>query len=171
MKAVGNSTPLIYLARLNKLPLLEQIFKEIFIPEEVHREVVLKGKELNKPEVIAVENAIQNGAIKIKEIKSNLDIETLHKGELDAISLALGLNIENILMDDKEGIEVCRILGLKAFRTTTLLLEFLKLDLINLKEFKDLLIELSKSGYFMRAEIFDFLVREAEKIKVSDGKG
>ena len=165
MKAVSNSTPLIYLAKLNKLPFLKKIFDELYAPSAVYDEVVLKGRELDKAEVIGVEKAIENGAIIVKDAKSKLKIDTLHKGELEAISLALDMKVKNILIDDKEGVEVCRVLGLRPYRTTAILLEFLKKDLIKAREFEDLLIELSKAGYFMRAEVFSLLLREAKRFK------
>lgn len=165
MKAVSNSTPLIYLAKLNKLPFLKKIFDELYVPSAVYDEVVLKGRELDKAEVIGVEKAIENGAIIVKDAKSKLKIDTLHKGELEAISLALDMKVKNILIDDKEGVEVCKVLGLRPYRTTAILLEFLKKDLIKAREFEDLLIDLSKAGYFMRAEVFSLLLREAKRFK------
>jgi predicted nucleic acid-binding protein len=164
MKAISNSTPLIYLAKLNKFSLLTKLFEEIIIPEEVYDEVVLKGKELNKPETIIIQNFIERNFVKIEKIKPKLKIDTLRKGEICVISLGLKLGIKNILIDDKEGVEVCKVLGLKPFRTTTILLELLKRNLISLEEFENLLIELSKDGYFLRADVFKFLLKEAERL-------
>ncbi|GAH92010.1 unnamed protein product, partial [marine sediment metagenome] len=45
---VSNSTPLIYLAKTNKLGLLKIIYNEVFISEEVKKEVVDEGKRLKK---------------------------------------------------------------------------------------------------------------------------
>lgn len=163
MLAVSNATPLIYLAKLSKLHLLIKIFRKIIIPVQVYTEVITKGKKLNKPEVIVIEKLIKTNFIEIKKFKAKREIETLHKGECDAISLALKEKISNVLIDDKEGVEICKILGLKPFRTTALLLLFLKQNLINLEEFKELLIKLSKNGYFLRAEVFEFLVKEAKR--------
>ena len=42
-KIVSNATPLIYLAKADKLMLLKTIVKEVFIPETVFREVVVEG--------------------------------------------------------------------------------------------------------------------------------
>ena len=45
-KVVSNATPLIYLAKVDKLNLLKSVFSNVFIPEEVKREVVDEGKRL-----------------------------------------------------------------------------------------------------------------------------
>jgi hypothetical protein len=46
MIAVSNSTPLIALAKINRLDLLKDYFGKIYIPEEVYDEVVRRGGDL-----------------------------------------------------------------------------------------------------------------------------
>ncbi len=164
MNAVSNSTPLIYLSKLNKLEELQKFFEKIYIPEAVYREVVIKGKELNKLEVIVIEKLMSEKFIIVEKTNPKLEIKTLHIGELEAISLAQEKKIQNILIDDKEGVEVSKIVGLNPWRTTAILLGLLKLKVIKPDEFKSLLIDLSKSGYFISAEIFDYLIRESKKL-------
>jgi hypothetical protein len=43
MSVVSNSSPLINMARIGKLGLLRQLYGELFIPEAVWHEVVVKG--------------------------------------------------------------------------------------------------------------------------------
>lgn len=43
MIAVSNSTPIIALSKIEKLHLLKDYFKEIYIPEAVYEEVVIRG--------------------------------------------------------------------------------------------------------------------------------
>ena len=50
MIVVSDSGPLIALSRLGMLPILQELFGEIVIPEEVRKEVVEKGK--GKPDLI-----------------------------------------------------------------------------------------------------------------------
>ncbi len=164
MNAVSNSTPLIYLSKLGKMNSLKNIFNTIVIPEAVYKEVVLKGKEMNRPEIVSIENLIQEGFIKVEKASTRLEINTLHKGELEAISLAQEKKIPNILIDDKEGVEVAKVLGLRVWRTTAILFALLKLKSIKFDEFERLLIELSNSGYFITADIFNHLVKEARKL-------
>ena len=44
MIVVTNSTPIISLAKIDKLHLLRDIFGKIYVPNAVYKEVVLKGK-------------------------------------------------------------------------------------------------------------------------------
>ncbi len=156
---ISNSTPLIYLAKLNKLNLVIDIYKKILIPEEVFSEVVLGGKELNKKEVILIEDLISQKVIEVKEVKElKRELNTLHTGEAKAISLCLNEKIKDILIDDKEAYELCKILNLNPIRTTAFLLNCAKNKIISKEEFKENLINLSQEGYFMTADVFQYLL-------------
>ena len=50
MLAVSDSTPLIHLAKINKIIYLQKLFKKIFIPKEIYSEII-KGKEQGKKEI------------------------------------------------------------------------------------------------------------------------
>jgi len=69
---VSNSTPLIALSRINKLELLKEYFTEIYILEEVYREVVERGGNL------AGAREVRNAAwIKTRKAKDKLGVEIL----------------------------------------------------------------------------------------------
>lgn len=162
---VSNTTPLTYLAKLNKIDLIKNLYKKILIPQEVYQEII-KGKESGKNEVFLIENLINERFIQVKETEEiKKEIKSLHIGELKAINLCFQENIKDILIDDKEAYEICKLFKLNPIRTTALLLEFTKKNFIKKNEFKDLLIKLSKEGYFLSIEVFDYLVKEVEKIK------
>src|SRR3989344_7253022 len=104
---ISNSTPVIYLAKLNKLDLVERTFKKIIIPQEVYSEVVLEGKRLNKQEVILIEDLINKKVIEIRESgELQKEIKSIHIGEAKAINICLNTNIKTILIDDKEAHEL-----------------------------------------------------------------
>jgi len=65
MEAVSDATPLIHLSKISKISYLKKLFDKIFIPKEIYEEVVVKGKELNKKEVVLIEGLIdENGHIR-----------------------------------------------------------------------------------------------------------
>lgn len=163
---ISNSTPLIYLSKLNRLDLIEKVYKNIIIPEAVFREVVLKGKELNQKETIIIEEFINKGTIEIKQIEEiKKEIGSIDPGEAEAISLCLKLNIKDILIDDKEAYELCRLLKINPIRTTAFLLMCANKKLISKEEFKEILVNLIKEGYFIDANVFQYLIDRVNKIK------
>lgn len=94
---VSNSSPLIVFSKINRLPLLEEMFGEVYIPKAVFDEVTRgrKGSEI-----------VKNKWIKIKEVKDKEFAEYLSKmlgkGEAEAIILAKECK-SKLLIDDAEG--------------------------------------------------------------------
>ena len=82
-RIVSNATPLIYLAKIDKLKLLKAIANPVYIPEAVYKEVVVEGKRLGEKDAYRVEKCINQGWLQIKEVKNLFSFDfPLHKGEL-----------------------------------------------------------------------------------------
>lgn len=116
MKYVVDSTPLIYLSKVN----LSWIFRElgeVSIPSKVYDEVVVKGKEKGEADALLVEELINSGNITVEEIKLSglfrgLERE-LHEAEIEV--LALAEKKKGIAIID-EGIarEIAEMLGIES---------------------------------------------------------
>jgi len=122
LPVVSNSTPLIHLAKIDKLDLLKEFFGEVFIPEAVYRECVLEGKGSEDSKLIEKADWIKVVRIKAETLKRSLMLE-LDEGESGAIVLALEVNSELLLIDDYDGREIARALGLKVTGTIGVLLK------------------------------------------------
>lgn len=111
MKVVCNSSPLVNLARIGRLHLLEKLYTEITIPQAVYQEVVINGQgfpgadEISKANWISVEKIIDQRHVQI--LSYNLDL-----GESEAIVLALQGSADLLLMDERIGRDMARHLGL-----------------------------------------------------------
>lgn len=163
---VSNSTVLIYLAKIGKLSLLEKLFKEVLIPEEVFNEVVIRGKEEQHPDAFIVEKAVENGWIKVKKIEALGQLEEfgIDSGEAHAISLARSLGLV-VLIDQAHARIAAKALGLKPRGTVFVLFAALRKKLITPKEYLNLLEELVKSGFRMSDEVYLAAVRMGKEIK------
>src|SRR3989344_6506151 len=98
MLAVSDSTALMHLAKIERLDLLKSLFKKIYIPLEVYDEIFIRGKERYEKETILIEKNIKENFIEKKDASSVLDINSLHIGEVKAISLCKDLGIKNLLV-------------------------------------------------------------------------
>jgi len=165
MQAVSDATPLIHLSKISKITYLRYIFDKIFIPREIFEEVVIKGKQFNKKEVVLIEKLMEEKFIVVKDVSSLIEMSNLHVGELKAIALCKDLKIKNLLIDEKEGFDTSRLLGLNPLRTTALLLKLLNKKIIKFNDYKESLLNLSESGYFMSAETYERLIEAGRKIK------
>ena len=144
--------------------LLKNLFEEIIIPKQVYEEVIVKGKEHWKNEVLAIEKLIEGGFIKIKSANSVIELENLDKGEKECITLCKELNIPTLLIDEKEGFDACIIFNLTPIRTTSILLVLLDKKIINFNKYNNFLKELLKNGYFIDALTYEKLLKIGKNI-------
>jgi predicted nucleic acid-binding protein len=127
MIIVSDSSPLISLAILRKLYLLEQIFDEIWIPKAVHDEVARKRKAYS-------DELKRFSEHRIKEVRNVLAVRLLLQeldiGEAEAVVLALENNIQDILIDEYRGRRLAEARGLAVIGTVGVLLQAKKTKLI-----------------------------------------
>lgn len=113
MPIVSNTSPILNLALVGKLELLEQQFGEIIIPQAVLDEFRLSE---DLPGTGYISAALSEGWLSVKALsdrhKANLLERELDKGESEVISLALELNAELLLIDERDARRVCKSLNL-----------------------------------------------------------
>lgn len=112
MKVVSNTSPLIFLAKLDAFGLLA-CFTAISIPTAVLKEC--EGLEL--PKSI---NVVDLGAKAQAAAHANLG--RLHRGELEAIVLAAQIKADYVLMDDAKARSFAKTKGVKPMGTIGVLL-------------------------------------------------
>ncbi|KXA99253.1 hypothetical protein AKJ42_03495 [candidate division MSBL1 archaeon SCGC-AAA261C02] len=162
---VSNATPLIYLSKIGKLGLLKRVFGEVYIPEEVKREAVDRGKELKKGDTLVIEKAIEDGWLKVSKaepIESPIELEP---GETAAISLAKKLGGQEVLIDEVSARTAARLLGLKPKGTVLVLLKTLEEGEMNLDEFLETMNDLVEHGFRLREEVYIEAIRKAREIE------
>jgi len=119
MIVVSDSTILIGLVKIGKLDLLKEIFSKLYIPEEVFKEVVERGK--GKPGSKVIKEATW---IESKPVKDKIQVAflrgSLERGEAEVLVLARELEADLILLDEEKarksaaiaGFEIMGLLGL-----------------------------------------------------------
>jgi len=154
-RLVCNSSPIISLSMINQLPLLWQIFDEVYIPEEVYKEVVEsnKAKKLGEEQL---KEAVATGEIRIYHVQNRNFIEQmygrLHRGELEAIAAAKELEISWVCLDDKLARRLAETMLLKPIGVIGILETAQRMGKItNIKECVDIMIE---NGYRISKNIY-----------------
>jgi predicted nucleic acid-binding protein len=102
-RVVADSSCLIGLAQIDLFKLLKELFSEVYIPDAVYDEVVIKGKgEAGSEET---ELAVKNGWILKKSVNDELAVNALTtilgKGEAEVIILCKELKLDCALIDEK----------------------------------------------------------------------
>lgn len=163
---VSNSSPLIYLAKLNKLRLLKDFFGEVAVPEKVWEEVAEKGKEENFPDAFAVESAAGEEWLKVKKVKNVKKLEDfgIDEGEAEALSLAFELGVKEIMIDQTHARLAAKALGLQPRGTIFVLLRALKKGIVTYEDYLEDLESLVKANFRMSSEVYIPAVKLGRKV-------
>jgi predicted nucleic acid-binding protein len=114
MPIVSNTSPILNLAIVGQLELLRQQFGQLQIPPAVLDELKI---DEDRPGAHPIQVAITAGWIQVQPVSNQslvqLLMQTLDGGEAEAISLALELQSEWTLLDERDGRKVAKSLGLQ----------------------------------------------------------
>lgn len=112
MKVVSNASPLINLARIGQLPLLPRLFGRLLLPQAVWQEVVEDGRGQPGAEEIRravwIERATVSNQPLVHSLRQDLDA-----GEAEAIALAIEIQADWLLMDERLGRGTAQHFGLR----------------------------------------------------------
>lgn len=166
---ISNSSPLILLAKINKLELLGKLYKKITIPYEVYNEVVIKGKNERYSDASLIENYI-NEIIFVKNINSEYKKELeklkgiLGSGESETIVLCLQEKAKLLLIDNLEPRKIAQLKGIKCRSTPGILLEAFKSKIIAYDGYESSIKELSKYAW-LSGDIVAYFLEKGYKLK------
>lgn len=120
LKVVSNTTPIISFLKLNRLDLIQKLYKIIYIPFAVYNEIEA-GKTKGFYKDLSNFDWINIVEIKNKQaIKYFLDLDS---GEAEAVVLATEINADLIFMDEKLGRFHAKHVGLKVTGTIGILIK------------------------------------------------
>jgi len=154
MPAVSNTSPIFNLARIQRLDLLREQFGTVWIPEAVNAELrSVPDRDTGR----AIEDAREAGWLENRPA-SNATLITLltaelHRGEAEAIALALELNVERVLIDERDGRILARDLGLPVTGVLGILLRAKNKPEIDALR--------AKAGFFITASLEAGILAEA----------
>lgn len=123
LAVVSDSSPLIYLTRLGRLPLLRALHDTVIVPQGVWHEVAVGGEGL--PESTALRAAVSEGWIQVKlpaqpAIELGEAAERLGRADIEAVLLAKQLGAV-LLTDDSEARELAESISVRVSGTVGLL--------------------------------------------------
>jgi len=111
MIVVSNASPLVGLASIRQFDLLKQLYGKVHIPEAVWQEVVVDGA--GQPGSTEVESAEWIKRYQVADIRLvHSLLQYLDEGESEAIALAVELEAELLVIDERLGRDTARHFGL-----------------------------------------------------------
>lgn len=122
MIVVSNTSPLTNLAAIARFDLLHQLYEKIHIADAVWDELNAEGHHWPGRDEVADADWIKRDSVQDEALVTALRID-LDRGEAESIALALELEADLVLLDEREGRHTAQRMGLRVVGVVGLLLE------------------------------------------------
>jgi uncharacterized protein len=163
MIIISDTSPISNLLLIGQLPLLKALYGQLIIPDAVFQEIkVLETFGVDVSTVQAA-NWIEVRAVCEQRLVEKLVME-VDRGEAEAIALAIELNAERLLIDERIGRRVAQRYDLKITGLLGVLVSAKQNRLINeLKPILDQLIQQAK--FRVHADLYQQILEDANETK------
>ena len=159
MIVVSDTSPIINLAVIGHIQLLQKLFQKILIPQSVYREVAIVGSGLPGSKEVDTLSWIEcvevNNWPLVKMLRKELD-----EGEAEAITLAVDNNADFVLLDERIGREVASRLGIQFVGVLGIIIHAKQNG--HLDKVKPLIDELIiKAGFWISPSLYNYVLIKA----------
>jgi predicted nucleic acid-binding protein len=155
MKIVFNTSPLIFLTRLELLEIFLSQPGEYFTTQAVFDEIQAKEDEVS----LSLKTIFANQKIEIKPIQMSVLANSLNqrlgRGESEAMTLALELNANYIILDDFAARREASRLGLQVKGTLAIIKKLRRDGQITVENLEELYQRIVSIGFRVKRSIFD----------------
>jgi hypothetical protein len=159
---VSDTSPINNLAAINQLHLLHQLYESVLIPEAVYRELTDPNFPVAGASEVQTFDWIQTRAVSdltiVEALSNELDI-----GEAEAIALAIEIQAERVLIDERRGRLVAARLNLRYTGILGILVEAKTQGLIaEVKPLLDALV--SEAGFWVAEPLYNSVLQLVNEI-------
>ena len=168
VQIVADSRSLILLAKCSLLKIVCDLF-DVIVPKAVSIEVSSEDLVRIYPDAALISNLTSEGAIKVQDTGNDRPSFplSLHKGEEEALLLAIKLGGSLLATDDGKAIKAARFFNVPFIITPKIVVELFRLQKISFKKARESIEKLGKIGRYspeICAEAFISLM------EIEDGK-
>lgn len=157
LKAISNTSPILYLYRIGGIEWLPQLFDEVWTPEAVKNELLAgrsKGYDIPNPDDYSWLSVVSPKSTPSEWLALDLGV-----GEIEAMALALENPDRVVMLDDMLARRTAQAAGLQVWGTLKVLLEVKSHG--NIDKVEPYVSKLSDSGMWISAEIKERILRLA----------
>ena len=157
LKAISNTSPLLYLYRIAAIDWLPRLFDEVWTPEAVCNELRTgrnKGYDVPNPDEYTWLQVVNPKAMPSEWLALDLGV-----GEIAAMALALENPSRIVLLDDMLARRTAQVAGLQVWGTLKVLLEAKSQGLVS--EIEPYITKLSEAGMWVSSEVRQRILRLA----------
>jgi predicted nucleic acid-binding protein len=160
MQIVLNSSPLIFLSKLGYLNQFIESLDNFYIPQSVADEIEAKSDPASQ----IVQALINSGNLQVQASNFTSLVTSLNqrlgKGESEAITLAIELNADYVLLDDSTARREARRLGLNIRETLAVIRKLSKDGQISIRSLDNLYQRLMEIEFRVKRSLFNQIFSE-----------
>jgi predicted nucleic acid-binding protein len=153
MKAVFNSSPIIFLTKLGIIEAALDLFERIDIPSLVYSEI----RQQSDASAEAVEDLIRRKRVSVLEAENDRFVSALNrrlgKGEAEAIALSIETGADLVILDDHAARAEAMRLGLAVKGTLGIIRRLMENGAFE-SDLEELFNNLKAMGFRIRSELF-----------------
>ena len=163
MNYIFDSSSLIYFGKIKLLDKIALLNGKKYIPKEVYREVIVKGKEREELEVDYIERLIKEEAFIIKEPSGIFNfVPFMSKADLDVLSLAKETK-SIAIVDEIYASNLAEFYGIESHGSLYLIIKLVKEKLIVKKEAINCIDKMISEGFYISIEKYREILEIIDK--------
>lgn len=166
---VFDATPLIYLAKADRLGLLSGVPCDCLLPDRVHAEVVASGIDAGYADARRIERVVEEGGLQRRSAPDGETFRRLYRnGNLstaDAAVLALADHAGGIaVMDERAGRDAADAEGITTRGTAYLVLERRDDDALSAEEARKTIDAMVDAGWYCSTALYGTILERIEDL-------
>ena len=166
---VFDATPLIYLARVDRLALVQQLDVSCVIPERVYEEVVETEFEQGYPDARRIERGVDADGFVIESVETTPLLSRLRENndlsDADVAVLAFADAHDGVaVMDETYGRDVAAAEGITTRGTAYLVLKLASEGTIGIDEARSVIDAMVDEGWYCAPDVYAKIVQELDSM-------
>lgn len=172
MTRVFDATPLIYLAKANRLGIIEAIDEPRLVPEAVYQEVVTSGVDAGYDGARRIERVVEDGTLEVISVAvEDSPLATRlarHPGLSDAdvaVLTCAGAHNATAIMDEATGRSAADVEGIETRGTAFLVLSAVKRGAMSPEAGRETIDAMIDPGWYVAPDLYTKLVQKLESFE------
>ncbi|WP_053948989.1 DUF3368 domain-containing protein [Halolamina sediminis] len=167
---VFDATPLIYLAKTDRLTLVQHLDEECIIPSRVYDEVVETGIEEGYPDARRVERSVDAGHFVVQPVESTPLFSRLQQNpslsDADIAVLAYAdAHDGTAVMDETYGRDVAAAEGITTRGTAYLVLKLTTQGAISTDDARDVIDSMIEEGWYCAPDVYAKIAQKLDSLQ------
>ncbi|MCU4718154.1 DUF3368 domain-containing protein [Halapricum hydrolyticum] len=166
---VFDATPLIYLAKVDRLGLVDDLADRCVVPERVYDEVVTTGLEAGYPDARRIERGVEGDSFDVVTVESTPLLSRLQRqsnlSDADAAVLACADTHDGIaVMDEAYGRDVAAAETITTRGTAYIVLRLTQQGSIRVEEARTVIDSMIDEGWYCAPDVYAKILQKLDSL-------